>query len=419
MDLYQDQSGNSVPSTDALGRLTSMVVKDSSGTALVDYRFGYDRLGRLQYEQRAHEPNVSGELSAYAFEMDLAGRLEKRSTGFLPVAVPFGRTESDPTTHVSTPSEEDSFTLDAVGNWSDRQLDGVSYDYSSNPLNQYEEITEGSGGPTALSYDWLGQLLSNPDRDHDYTWDYFGRLSRVETGASQTIVDYRYDANNRRVEKDWASAPAAVDPVTQFVYSGWQLIEERAIEWNGTEDEDVVRARYGYGLGLNDVLWMDRDVAHNLNGDPDPLGQGTPNGDLETRLFVYHDRLGSVVALVDQASGSVLERNEYETYGQQKVHWGGVWDPITETYGVGERDLAVAIPVLLHRAVPRSRDWAAVLQEPVLRPGIWAVLESGSVGVLRWAGAVSVCAVVAGDGWGSAWVVHGAESRHSDGSLGT
>ena len=178
---------------------------------------------------------------------------------------------TDPTSALSAISDGERWTLDSVGNWIDAKRGSateITDTFARNVLNQYASIDPAtSGQPKAFTFDWLGQLIRDDSKNRKYQWDAFGRLTRVitpgQTPAQDTVIaTYRYDAFNRRVEK---TTSAASDLTTRYFYDGWRAIEERAVLVNSSVKSEVVRARYGFGVGLDEVLWMDRDL--NLTDD--------------------------------------------------------------------------------------------------------------------------------------------------------
>jgi RHS repeat-associated protein len=340
---------------DGIGRLRGMRIGVQLGgvlgTPIADFRYDYDPVGTLTYEQRKHEQvgaQSPPRFRTRAYTKDLMGRLTEWREG--------DATAATPTTFVST-SDTETWSLDRVGNWVTHKQQG-SVDpadtFARNALNQY--VSMDPHGPNAgdsvksFTFDWLGQMRQSQARNQKYVWDMFGRLTQVRKsngtyvcsgdGTTQCTSDigclaaggycgdlvarYRYDAFNRRVEKFAPGASGTPDPITRFVYDGWRAIEERAVVTAGSPQE-IVRARYGFGLGLDEVLWMDRDVARN-NSVPDPI-LGSPDNVIEGRYFVHHDILGNAIAVTDDpASGSpaVIERFTYSGYGAVAV-WNSDW----------------------------------------------------------------------------------------------
>jgi len=349
-------SGNNVETRfyeepyDGLGRLRSVTTVNLAAdpdVVITDFRYGYDRVGNRTHEQRIHEPDTSGsEFRTRAYRTDLMGRLEKWREG--PLAE--GSIQSgdvDPTSHLSgSETDGESWGLDSVGSWTQKASGANDEETTTlvpNVLNQYDEMTVDGTPPitSTFAFDWLGQLREDESKGHTYTWDLFGRLTKVYVNST-LAADYRYDALNRRVEKVVESGFVATDRVTRFIYDGWRAIEERALI-SGSPESEVVRARYGFGLALDEAVWMDRDVAicptgavNCTPGDPDPV-EGVPDGIIESRFFLHHDGLGSVAAMTDDpttGSPTVLERFTYSAYGEVSA-WDGDWSPSNGFYGAG------------------------------------------------------------------------------------
>jgi len=265
------------PLYDSLGRVRGIRSIGPGGSPTVaDFRYGYDRVGNRTYEQRRHEPlTAPSTFRTRATTSDLLGRLTKWREGSLgadtPTVPAIDPAVTDPTSALSAISDGERWTLDSVGNWIDAKRGSateITDTFARNVLNQYASIDPAtSGQPKAFTFDWLGQLIRDDSKNRKYQWDAFGRLTRVitpgQTPAQDTVIaTYRYDAFNRRVEK---TTSAASDLTTRYFYDGWRAIEERAVLVNSSVKSEVVRARYGFGVGLDEVLWMDRDL--NLTDD--------------------------------------------------------------------------------------------------------------------------------------------------------
>jgi RHS repeat-associated protein len=350
---------------DGLGRPTALRTVNAADPqqVITDFRYGFDRVGNLTHEQRLHEPVTVGQSPAEgtyrtrAFTTDLLGRLAAWNEGDLGLdPIPPAATDPAGLLHQQSGSTDaESWMLDPLGNWEQRTqgVGGTTTAFATNPLNQYTEIDSTPGDPgdeKALTFDWLGQLVQDETKHHEYRWDAFGRLSEIRDTSdtqSELVARYRYDAFNRRVEKH---APSELDDTTRYVYDGWRAIEERALSVAG--DWEAVRARYGFGQTLDGVLWMDRDLAKSIDQVtqlpvPDPTGGVTDNV-IEGRFFAHHDHLGSVVALTEDASVpgpiEVAERFTYSAYGEVSAWWEPGW---TATgYSGGNVRSRVGLPYL-------------------------------------------------------------------------
>ena len=335
---------NSESLWDGLGQLRGLDVVDlDTAGAFVSFRYGHDRVGNRTYEQRLHEPLPEGKHRTRAYRLDLLDRMTGWREGAMSSGSPILPEAYDPTDPAILPNQTDgeSWTLDLLGNWTTKATgisDPTPDTYEKNALNQYESVDPDGAGPETpklFDHDWLGQLRSNQASNQRYVWDLFGRLTKVLDGNGSPIAVYRYDAFNRRVEKRVISGLAS-DPVTRFVYDGWRAIEERALEdLIPSGQREIVRARYGYGNGLDEVAWMDRDVPM-LGGEPDP--GGVPAGTNWRRYYLHQDSLGSVVAATEGARevGAPLvtaERYTYASYGMTTAWEGnGGWSASSSTY---------------------------------------------------------------------------------------
>jgi RHS repeat-associated protein len=162
-----------------------------------------------------------------------------------------------------------TYTYDAAGNRIN--TDGIGY--SPNVLNQYSQV-----GGINYGYDNNGSMTGNGAQTYGY--DNENRLNSVT--ASGLNASYVYDGLGRRVSKTVGGV------TTAFVYDGDRVIEER--NSSGT----AVIATYVYGVGLDEVLSMDRNSA---------------------KYYYLYDGLGSVVNLTN-ASGQILETYSYDPYGK-------------------------------------------------------------------------------------------------------
>jgi RHS repeat-associated protein len=249
--------------TDALGRITRV------SSSIADYRYGYDNMGNRTFMQRAHQSGAPADVYQY----DALSQLTQ---------VWYGADATDPAA-IITYDRLQTYTLDPLGNRLEVQENGTNTTYLpnngqhlTNPMHRYEQVDG-----TTLDYDLTGNLLT--DGTNTYTYDIFHR--QISMTDLDSTAEYIYDALGRRVAK-------IVDGVTTyFVYNAdYQVIEER-------DGSDTLLARYAYGAGIDEVLTMERDG----------------------NTYTYHrDALGSVTEITD-ASGSLVERYEYDVYGTAQI----------------------------------------------------------------------------------------------------
>jgi RHS repeat-associated protein len=201
------------------------------------------------------------------------------------------------------PALQNTWTLDGVGNIV--KLNGASQQYSS--LNQ---LTNQAGGATVL-YDRNGNEID--DGTYTYTYDAFNRLRTVTQEAGNVLVaTYEYDGQGRRIAKVVTNS-GAQNGTTTYALDGVREIQEN----NGA---GTLTQQYVYGIGINEVLVMDRNLT----------GGGTATAPGDQRLFYNENALGSIYALTN-TSGQILEGYMYDAYGRQTVFTPGVSGVVTFT----------------------------------------------------------------------------------------
>ena len=170
--------------------------------------------------------------------------------------------------------------------------------------NRYASIVSG-GQTNVLNYDDAGNLKT--DRNgYSYDYDYENRISSIFLDANLNgvfesgdtpIVEYTYDALNRRIKKE--DLVTSANTRLYYYSDKWQVLKE----YDGSGNS---KAMYVYGNYIDEVLYTE-----NTSG-----------------IFYYlHDHLFSPVALV-YPFGMVAERYEYNAYGKAAIYDG----TFTNTY---------------------------------------------------------------------------------------
>jgi YD repeat-containing protein len=196
------------------------------------------------------------------------------------------------------------FVLDPNGNRQQVISNGVVQAYKLNnalpepadfQMNQYSSTPFG-----AQQYDRNGNLVlvDGADGATIYAYDYANRLVEVSrtgaVGTPEAVVSFTYDALGRRISKT-TYPPAPEAPVTtQFLLDpdadGDGILEEHE---NGTLRRTHVAPHVFESKGRLMMISDGREI------------------------YFHEDDLGNVVALTD-AKGAVLERCDYDDYGQPK-----------------------------------------------------------------------------------------------------
>ncbi|MBI2837242.1 MAG: Ig-like domain-containing protein [Acidobacteria bacterium] len=190
-------------------------------------------------------------------------------------------------------TEGTTFTLDATD--SIKQIDETDAGFTSTTAittNNRHQITASDG--VTFGYDPNGNLTTTtyPDgRVVRYVYDWRNQLVRADDGRGG-VVDFAYDALNRRVEKK-VTTNAGTPVISRYALDGWQVLEEK-------DDADRVLSRYTYGNGIDEPVEIEKR-------DPD-------TGTLK-RFIPMQDTNGSVLGLAD-ANGNLIERVQYTPYGK-------------------------------------------------------------------------------------------------------
>ena len=176
--LVKETNGNNTYTSysyDLAGQLISLVNAQADGTVNSRFDYTYDNLGR-----RTEVDTLDG---TWNYTYDLSGQL----TGAV-----FASTNPD------IESQDLTYVYDAAGNRTETIVNGVTENYSTNNLNQYQ-----SAGTTTYSYDLDGNLTSKTEGGQTWTYSYNddNRLIEVIDGDNN-LTQYEYDAfGDREVVK--------------------------------------------------------------------------------------------------------------------------------------------------------------------------------------------------------------------------
>jgi RHS repeat-associated protein len=229
---------------------------------IAGFRYSYDRANNKTSETKQHE-NDQREDYSYDSIYRLVGL----------------RRQGQP---------RDSWELDGINNWTRRQ--GIP-----NRVNRLNEYSAFAGVPQL--YDANGNLID--DGINRYEYDASDRLRTVIRKRDNTIIaTYRYDALDRRTDKNVTDTPGIRDHVRYF-HDSWREIEE--LQGRLIEDHTrTARRQYVYGTKIDEPLTIDTDA---LGGNV-----------IGSTLFYLNDGKGCVAALTDR-QGAIAERYSYDAYG--------------------------------------------------------------------------------------------------------
>ena len=226
-----------------------------------------------------------------------------------------------------------TFQYDAAGRIAAELKDGAvlaSYEYDAN--GNRTRMT-GSGGDVVSTFDAQDKLVTQGNVTYDYspsgtllsrsspsgtrrfTYDALGGLRRVVLESGQ-VIDYVYDAENHRVAKRINGAQ------TQGLLYGLSGSPIAELDGNG-----LVVSRFVFGTRAN---------------VPELILQPTRT------LRVITDHRGSVRAVVDVATGEVVQQLDYDAFGRVVMDtrpgfqpfgfMSGIYDPTTGLVRFGARD---------------------------------------------------------------------------------
>ncbi len=312
----RDQDGLVIKAGDfVLNRDSSSGNLVSSTLDQMKETWAYDELNAVQ----SYTASLAGAaLYSFALDRDAGGRITRKAE-VLTGATNIYEYAYDGMSRVTevklNGSTQSTYTYDLNGNRLTGPVVAVasSYDAQDRLLQS---------GTTSYAYDGQGRTISRTTSagSTTYSYDGWGNLIAA-TDASGRKIEYLMDAQNRRVGKK----------VNGTLVKGWiyQGLIQPAAEVDGSGN---VAARFVYGTRQNVPEYILRGTAH---------------------LRLVCDQLGSVRAVVDAASGNILQTIEYDAFGrvtkdsnpgfQPFGFAGGLYDPETGLVHFGAREYDPAI----------------------------------------------------------------------------
>jgi RHS repeat-associated protein len=279
-------AGDQYTGLDRFGRVVDQRWrKTSDNTDRERLKYGYDRASNRKWRQNTVASTGQDEYYTY----DGLYQVKALQRGTL--------TGSPPTGISGTPSWEEDWNYDPLGNWNGTSSAYLTKVTGSTTLNQNRthsvaneitgiSTTTGTSWPTPV-HNLVGNMTNTPQplslgSSYDLVWDAWNRLVQV-TSSGSFAARYAYDAANRRISKTTGTQ------FRHYYYSDqWQVIEER------TGNNANADRRFFWGVrGIDDLICRDR-------------------GPLE-RLYALSDGL-NITAVVD-VNGFVQERYGFDGFG--------------------------------------------------------------------------------------------------------
>jgi RHS repeat-associated protein len=203
-----------------------------------------------------------------------------------------GQLNGTKTAITGTPSRTQSWTFDALGNFTTQVSDGVTQTRTHNRQNQITSIS----GATTPVYSANGEMTTD-EQGQTLKYDAWGRLVEVKQG-SIILASYTHDAINRKVTEGNRALYYSAD---------WQVVEER-------ESGLVIVQTVFSPVYVDALILRDRDT--------------DANGSLDERLFVQQDANFNVTAITNGTT--VVERFIQDAYGTPTI-LTGAWAARTAT----------------------------------------------------------------------------------------
>jgi RHS repeat-associated protein len=328
LDLWGGTSGV-FTGLDQFGRIINQPWSNySTSTTLDQYQYGYDLNSNRQWKR-----NVVGDAAVATgldefYTYDPLNRLTAMQRGVL-------NSSTAPTGITGTPSVEQDWTLDPVGNWSNfTTLAGTTTTLdqtrSTNTVNEITNVTATTGTDWVIpAYDKAGNTVimpqaADPTQKFTAIYDAWNRMVSISTAAGggggsggsgssgsssgsasssssppSLVAQYQYDGRNFRIVKQTYTSGTLSEARHFYFTVGWQDIEEQV----GGSMVD----QYVWGLRYIDEL-VCRDDA-------------TPQ-----RLYATQDANFNLTSIGD-TSGSVVERYLFDPYGNRTI-MNGSWSVI-------------------------------------------------------------------------------------------
>ena len=216
-----------------------------------------------------------------------------------------------------TPSREEDFTLDPLGNWTAyvHKTDGTTDLSQTRTHNTANELTAASSWATPV-HDRAGNMTTVPTPSSlanglTLKYDAWNRLAQVTDGET-IVAKYEYDGDNRRIKKHIDSqspgSPDGIDRYEHLFYVSIQLVETRNTATQSDQSENL-QPKYQF---VWSPRYIDAPILRDENTDTDSLCD-------DARIYYLTDANQNITSLVD-TNGDALERYVYDPYGRVIIY---------------------------------------------------------------------------------------------------
>src|SRR5579884_254596 len=262
---YNGDGGDQYTGLDRFGRVIDQFwINASNGTTVDRYQYGYDPDSEVLYRQNLVDAAMS-ELYSY----DKLGQLSSFQRGTL---------NASKNGISGTPSRSQSWTPDALGNFTTVTTNGTAQARTANQQNEYTSIS-GSG---TLSYDANGNTTAD-GTGNSFVYDAWDRLVAIKNNGT-TIASYHYDGLGRLIQVTDGGTTTDL-----YLSSADQVLAEY-------QGSTVTAYNVWSPVYVNALVFR-------------AINQGSWQ-----RLYAVQDANWNVTALVN-GTGGVVERYAYDPYG--------------------------------------------------------------------------------------------------------
>ena len=277
----QNSSGDQYAGLDQFGRVVNQQWVNGTGSISDLFIYAYDSNGNVTAKD-----NLLDLAYSQTFTYDQLNRLTGSTLGG---------------------AANQSWNLDAQGNWSSFTSNGTTQTETANAQNQ---ITSISGGTTP-TYDANGNLISGSlpgqpaGSEATLFYDAWNRLVKVTNSSGTVIAQYSYDARNYRVTETYPQGGTGIPAgTTNYIYydAQWQAIETRT---NGTAASNVTSQMVWSAAYVNAAVLQDTYSGGTLQADSRIYFQQDANWDT-TAIVGYNSTTGT---------WNVVQRYTYSPYG--------------------------------------------------------------------------------------------------------
>ncbi len=296
---FINDGGDQYVGLDRFGRVIDQNWWDPTTQTSTDrFQYGYDRVGDVLFQNNlvnTSESVLFHANSTQSGDNNTAYDALGRQTGFARGTLSASGHNGTSLDSVSSPSQTQSWSLDALGNWSSQTNNSNTTTRTFTAQNETKTV---SGG-TAPTYNNNGDTTG--DNGLTYVYNAWDELVTVKNGST-IVASYTYDALGRRITETYGST------TNNLYYSpSWQVIEERQ---NGTGTSNVTY-QFVWGAGYIDQMVLRDTYASGVETQ---------------RLYASYDANYDMTSIVN-TSGAVVERYIYDPYGNITVltsTWGTV-----------------------------------------------------------------------------------------------